>query len=235
MNQNLNIQEMAIAIAAQKNNPTILTTDFLKYSGIVPSEWELAKPPILTNTAAQVAFQNGITVIADPNRIIFAQVISPQKNQGGEIAGIAHKYVHALPQLNYKGISITFRGHVPFSHPDNSARDYIFKNLLNSGPWLEYGTSPVVAALRFMYNQHGVQMSLDVNEAVMQLPDKTSKNVVVFTANCLHPVKPENENQNLQVLTQIIDNWENDLHMYREVVNTKFLQPLDNVINFNHP
>ncbi|MBX9255406.1 hypothetical protein H1Q63_15930, partial [Desmonostoc muscorum CCALA 125] len=56
MNQSLNIQEMAIAIAAKQHNPTILTPDFLKYSGIVPNNWELAKPPIITDAAAQVVF-----------------------------------------------------------------------------------------------------------------------------------------------------------------------------------
>ncbi|MBX9255594.1 hypothetical protein H1Q63_16925, partial [Desmonostoc muscorum CCALA 125] len=56
MSQSLNIQEIAIAIAAKQHNPTILTPDFLKYSGIVPSDWELSKPPIITDSAAQVVF-----------------------------------------------------------------------------------------------------------------------------------------------------------------------------------
>ncbi|MBW4674826.1 MAG: hypothetical protein KME52_12580 [Desmonostoc geniculatum HA4340-LM1] len=34
MSQSLNIQEIAIAIAAKQHNPTILTPDFLKYSGM---------------------------------------------------------------------------------------------------------------------------------------------------------------------------------------------------------
>ena len=43
MSQNLNIQEMAIAISVEKNDPTILTPDFLKQTGIVNSDWELAR------------------------------------------------------------------------------------------------------------------------------------------------------------------------------------------------
>jgi hypothetical protein len=234
MNSKLNIQEMAIAIAAQKNNPTILTPDFLKYSGIVPSEWELAKAPILTNSAAQVTFQNGITVIADLNRIIFAQPLSVQAQpQVVQIPAIAHKYIQTLPQVNYKGISITFRGHAPFDNQENGTREYIYRNLLNSGPWLEYGTTPVQASLRFMYNQPGVQMNLDINEALLQLAEQTSKKVVLFTANCLHPINQEDEKQGLTALAQIIDNWETDLKMYQEVVNNKFLHSLDNVIQFN--
>ncbi|MBD2492438.1 hypothetical protein [Aulosira sp. FACHB-615] len=70
MSQSLSIQEIAIVIATKQYNPTILTPDFLKYSGIVPIEWELAQQPVLTNSNAQVVFQNGISIIAQVNRII---------------------------------------------------------------------------------------------------------------------------------------------------------------------
>ena len=34
----VSVQELVIVIAAKNNNPTILTVDFLKYSGIIPSD-----------------------------------------------------------------------------------------------------------------------------------------------------------------------------------------------------
>ena len=56
MNKTVQLQELAIVVAAPNHNPTILTVDFLKYSGIVPTDWELASQPISTNRAAQVSF-----------------------------------------------------------------------------------------------------------------------------------------------------------------------------------
>lgn len=56
MTQSLAVQELAIIIAAKNHNPTILTPDFLKYTGIVPADWELARQPIFTSSVAQVIF-----------------------------------------------------------------------------------------------------------------------------------------------------------------------------------
>jgi len=40
MNPNLQLQELAISIKAKDLNPTVINPDFLKYTGIVPNEWE---------------------------------------------------------------------------------------------------------------------------------------------------------------------------------------------------
>ncbi|MBD1944544.1 hypothetical protein H6F78_07660 [Coleofasciculus sp. FACHB-64] len=45
-------EELAIALIASNFNPTLLTPDFLKYSGIVGSDWKLAEPMTLLLLAA---------------------------------------------------------------------------------------------------------------------------------------------------------------------------------------
>ncbi|WYL95041.1 MAG: hypothetical protein HEQ35_15390 [Gloeotrichia echinulata IR180] len=193
----LDVQEFAIAIAAKRHNPTILTPDFLKYSGIVPSEWELARQPILTNTAAQVVFQNGVNIIAEVNRVVFTESISTKEPQEVEIAGIASKYLATLAQVEYQGIGINFRGHVLLEGEQNTARNYILKTLLNPGPWQEFGEATVQAATRFVYTFEGVQLNLDINEAGLQLPDQTVLPIVLFTANFGHGISGDEPSQRL--------------------------------------
>lgn len=41
----LAICELALVIAAPSHQPTLLTSDFLKSSGIVPTDWELVRLP----------------------------------------------------------------------------------------------------------------------------------------------------------------------------------------------
>lgn len=65
MNQSLVGQELVIIIAAKSNKPTILSPDFLKYSAIIPAEWELTRRPIYTNRVAQVIFQKSISIVAE--------------------------------------------------------------------------------------------------------------------------------------------------------------------------
>ncbi|MBD2513902.1 hypothetical protein H6G93_02550 [Nostoc sp. FACHB-973] len=223
MNQSLNIQEIAIAIAAKQHNPTILTPDFLKYSGIVPSDWELAKPPIITDSAAQVVFQNSISITAQVNRIIFTEAIATKEFTEVEIPALAGKYVETLAQVDYQGVSINFRGHVFFEEQNNTARNYIFGTLLNPGPWHEFGQAPVQAAMRFNYTLEGAQMSLDINQGGLQLPDQTVRPIVLFTATFNHPIVQEEQSQRLAALSEIIANWRTDIEAYKELVNTKFL------------
>ncbi|MFN6487754.1 MULTISPECIES: hypothetical protein [unclassified Nostoc] len=223
MSQNLNIQEIAIAIAAKQHNPTILTPDFLKYSGIVPSDWELAQPPIITDSVAQVVFQNSINITAQVNRIIFTEVIATKQSTDVEIPALACKYLKTLAQVDYEGVSINFRGHVVFDQPNNTARNYILNTVLNPGPWHHFGKAPVQAAMRFGYTLEGVQLSLDINEGGLQLPDQTVRPIVLFTASFNHAIFQEEQSQRLAVLSQIISDWRTDLEAYKELVNTKFL------------
>jgi hypothetical protein len=48
MKQKIAIQELALSLTAKNHSPTLLNSDFLKHSGIVPTNWELARPPIFS-------------------------------------------------------------------------------------------------------------------------------------------------------------------------------------------
>lgn len=67
MSQALFVQEIGISIAAKDLNPSALNPDFLKYSDIIPSDWELARPPVYTNRMVQIVFKNGLSLIAQPH------------------------------------------------------------------------------------------------------------------------------------------------------------------------
>jgi hypothetical protein len=40
MNQNLDVQELSLVIAVERQDSSLLTPDFLRYSGIVLTEWK---------------------------------------------------------------------------------------------------------------------------------------------------------------------------------------------------
>ena len=62
MNQSLDIQELSIVLAVRNHNPTMLNLDFLRGSGVVGADWELAQQPVSNANAAQIAFKNGIKI-----------------------------------------------------------------------------------------------------------------------------------------------------------------------------
>jgi hypothetical protein len=224
MSQTLITQEFGIIIAAKNHKPTILNPDFLKYSGIVPIEWELARQPIYTQSISQVAFTNGIAIIAEPTRIMFIEAIENKAVSEIAVPAIAKKYVEALPNLEYEAVGINPRGYITFDQQQDAARLFLTETLLSPGAWQEVGTDPMRATLNLAYTLERCPFYLSVNEAALRNPDETSTPILLFSGSFSYEVKTETPLERKTSLHQILDNWQADLLAYQEIINTKFLE-----------
>ncbi|WP_392529931.1 hypothetical protein [Nostoc sp. C117] len=223
MSQSLITQELGIIIAAKNHNPTLIIPDFLKYSGIVPAEWELARQPISTPQVSQIAFTNGILIVAEPTRVIFIEAIEGKAVAEIIVADIAKKYVQALPNVEYEAVGLNPRSYISFDQQQDAARQYMAEMLLSPGTWQEVGTAPVRATLNLVYTMERCPFYLTINEAALRNPDETSTPIVLFNGSFSYEVKSETAPKRLRTLHQIIDNWQADLSSYQEIIKTKFL------------
>ncbi|MDZ7969661.1 MAG: hypothetical protein RM368_32760 [Nostoc sp. DedSLP03] len=225
MSQNLITQEFGIIIAAKNHNPAILNPDFLKYSGIVPQEWELVQQPISTQNLSQLAFTNGIMIVAEPTRVIFIEAIEQKAIKEITVAEIAKKYVQTLPNIQYEGVGLNPRGYISFEQ-QSAASQYLVKTLLSGGDWQSLGTAPMRATLNLVYTLERCPFYLTVSEAALRNPDESNIPIVLFNGSFSYEVKSETPLQRVTNLHQIIDNWQTDLSNYQEIINTKFLADL---------
>jgi hypothetical protein len=223
MSQSLITQEFGIIIAAKNHNPTLLNPDFLKYSGIVPTEWELARQPISTQNVSQVAFTNGVLIVAEPTRVIFIEAIEGKAVAEIIVADIAKKYVQALPNVEYEAVGLNPRSYMSFDQQQDAARQYLAEMLLSPGPWQEVGTAPVRATLNLVYTIDRCPFYLTVSEAALRNPDETSTPIVLFNGSFSYQVIGETVPERLKNLHQLIDNWQADLLTYQDIINSKFI------------
>ncbi len=223
MSQTLITQELGIIIAAKNHKPTILNPEFLKYSGIIPDSWELARQPISTPSVSQIAFTNGVVIVAEPTRIIFIESIENKAITEITIANIAKKYVQTLPNVEYEAVGLNPRGYITFEQQQDTARQYIADTLLSSGTWQEIGTAPVRATLNLAYTLERCPFYLTVNEAALRNPDETTTPIVLFNGSFSYEINSEIISERLIKMNQIIDNWQADLSIYQEIISTKFL------------
>lgn len=224
MKLNLVIPEQVITLAVQEHSPTVLTPEFLNYSGIVSSEWQLARQPICTSSGSSISYTNGISIVADPERIMFVEAIDSKPFEEVAGPGIAHKYVQALPNVKYLAIGINFRGFAIFEDDDqNAARKYISETLLSKGSWQEVGTEPLRATLNLTYTLEGRVFNLSVNEAILRQADETTIASIMFGGNFSYELADKNEVEKQASLHIAIDNWQADLNTYKDIINTKFL------------
>lgn len=217
------IQELSISIAAQKLNPTMLSEDFLKASGIIPSDWELNKQPVLNPNYAQVSFENGVSIVTQPRNITFIEMLGTKEAQEIKLPELVHRYVEKLPLAEYQGLSISPKSIVPLSGGADVARQYIAETLLAPGPWQEFEQAPVQAGLNLLYQLERCQFNLSINEARLQLPDQRSLPALLFSGSFNYDLTSNSERERINKLNQRIDQWEADLEAFREMVNQRFL------------
>ena len=223
MSQSLITQEFGIIIAAKNHKPTILNPDFLKYSGIVPTEWELARQPIYTQSLSQVAFTNGIVIIAEPTRVMFIEAIENKVAKEIAVADIAKKYIETLPNIEYEAVGINPRGYISFENQQDAARLFLAETLLSKGAWQEVGTAPMRATLNLAYTMDRCPLYLTVTEASLRSPDETSTPIMLFSGTFRYEITGETTLERKSNLHNCIDNWQVDLSTYSDIINTKFL------------
>jgi hypothetical protein len=236
--QNLTVQELAIVIAVEKIDPTMLTPEFLSMTQIVPSEWEVLGQPVRSFEGSQITYQQGVSIITQPQRISFVELIINKQVEsiaGGtsgaiEVAKIAKSLVKVLANLKFVGVGINFRGYLDFAGKEAAAQRFMFSHLLALGDWQKIGTAPVQAGINLGYTFPGKRLNLTINEATVQQPDQSAAPIILFSGNFDYELKALDNATDQTKLQQVLENWQEDLKLYQEVVE-KFKQS-DSVINF---
>ncbi len=218
MNQELILQDLVIVIAAKNHKPSLLNPDFLECSGIVPSDWELARQPISANNVSQLVYSNGIAITAEPQRVMLAQSIRKEYGESILIPEIARKYASALPNMEFEAVGINPRGYVPFpTGEQDTARQYITQNLLSPGAWQSVGEAPMRASLNLVYKLQRAPLYLTVTEAALQAETEEDKviPIIMFSGSFSYELSKENNSEKLEKLHSAINNWQSDLDEYR--------------------
>ncbi len=227
----IELQELAIVIAVKELDPTLLTPEFLNYSQIVPADWTVVGQPVRSFQGSQVSFQSGVSVIAQPQRISFAELATNKPAAELEIPKLAAKFVDVLGNLSYLGVGINLRGYIDFGADRRAAREFIFQNLLAPGAWQQMGTAPVQAGINLSYTFDDRRLNLSINEAILEIPERPASAIVVFGGNFDYDVAgtiaPAAHTQRIK---QVVTNWQRDLQLYQQVVERFMLS--SSVVSF---
>jgi hypothetical protein len=218
------LQELGIVVAMQQPNPNLVTAEFLKLSGIISTDWQLAREPINNERVSQLLFTNGASIVAEPNRIMFGEIIGERDINTLTVATIAQKYLDIFKLAQYSAIGINIRSYSPQA-TSLAATQYINHQLLASGSWQNYGTAPVQAALKLFYTLAGRQLNLEVAAAGMQFAESEVTPVILFSGNFSYNLATPEPSNNLVAVSQVLSNWQTDLSAYCELITDRFLNP----------
>lgn len=228
------LQELGIVVAMQQPNPNLVTAEFLKLSGIIPLDWQLAREPLNNDKVSQLLFTNGVSIVAEPNRIMFGENIGDKDISTLTVATIATKYLDIFKLAKYSAIGINIRSYSPQT-TIGSATNYINQQLLGNGNWQQYGTAPVQSALNLVYTLEGRQLNLDVAAAGIQFAEQEITPVILFSGNFNYNLTASETVNNLAAASQVLAKWQTDLSAYCELITDRFLTPQQPVISIPTP
>lgn len=217
------IEEVAIVITAKSLTPTMMSQEFLKSSGIIPQSWELAQQPVLNPNLAQLTFQNGVSIVAQPGTLTLSESLGSKTLTEVSIAQIAGQYVTKLPHAEYQGFSLNPKIIVPI--PDNPAAigRYFTQSLLNQGSWQDIGRGLMQANINLLYQLEKCQLSVSISQATLQAPQQNPLFAVLFSGNFNYNVASSNQKHTINQLIPAIQSWHMDFRTFREIVSQKFL------------
>jgi hypothetical protein len=213
------VQELALVIAVNNHDPLMVGEAFLKQTGIIPSDWQLAQKPYLSQQATQLVFDNGMSIVAEPERIVFSQALAERELSTIKIGEIASKYAAILKKADYQSIGINFRSFIPQISYE-AAQTYISQYVLAPASWQQIGTAPVRTNVNLNFSLNGRQLTLSINPAAIQFPEREPMPVILFGGNFGYPLDAADK---LAQLTETIERWHVDLSEYQQLIDRHFL------------
>ena len=214
-------QEIALVIAVPVENPTILNEVFLKQAGIIPIEWQLEREPVYSDRVAQIMFTNGVSIVAQPDRVMFLEIVGDKSIEALHAGEVAQKYLATLKMADYRSIGINFRSYAPQNSPD-AATTYINNQLLAAGNWHQYNNSKLRASINLNYDLGDRQLNLTIDAATIQFPTPLTHPAVVFSGTFSYDITPKTEDR-VTKIAAIIDNWQQELNEFNFFIAERLL------------
>jgi hypothetical protein len=172
---------------------------------------------------SQVAFNNGITITAQLDKVIFLETVKSNNHADMIVPPIACAYIKTLRHVEYTAVGINPRGHCMFEG-EGSSREYLVETLITPGPWREFGKAPVSAEIKFTYTLERELYHLTVKTTEWKNSEGKSSPVILFAANFHHALTGGNREQRLDDLIETIQGWKTEVELYKSQIYKDFLK-----------
>jgi hypothetical protein len=144
---------------------------------------------------------------------------------------VTHKYVEALPNLDYWAVGINPRWFVTFGDNfacgkgtrSNGAYKYITEKILCYDEWQQVGEGTMLVSVSLVYRLKGVPLQLNINEVRLQVLEGEALPAVLFASNFYHELAVENGTDRLSAVLHHIEDWRVDWDTYQDFLLNKFL------------
>lgn len=196
----IEILNINVVVSAKHHNPTILHPSFLSSEAIVPSDWEVAEPPVSTPVFGMVKYKNGIVFNVMENRFQVGQEELKDEVGESQVPALACKYVQKLPHVKYESVGINFKGFIEWADPEILVMD----RFLKPGIADFNGAHPKASGFRFVYQLDDVRLRLTFDSGkVKHAESENERNGILIDANYHMDLAGNNIHQEIERATSL--------------------------------
>jgi hypothetical protein len=224
----LNLTEVAIALLLENNNPSLIATDFLKDANVVPADWQLVAPPAIDPTFSQIAFNSGVSIVAQPNRLAFAQNIN--SHPAVWTGELARRYIHTLPLANYQGVINSFQGYIEFPNSDRGAKDFINDRFLAGQAWQDFLPDDTSVRLGYQISDGRLVLNIQTGSIARSQSlnnERDELTVVIFSGDFMRAIDPQiSADRRAETIVTLVNKWEEDARGFTSIIEDKLIAEL---------
>ena len=185
------LENVAVVILSDGNNPRILNPDFLDRNAIVPPNWK-ADNVLVTPPFAQVFYPEGVQIFIDENKLQFTCSKPSTFDWAEGLPKIANAYTSVLPHVSYRSVGLNFTFKSEELMGEDAERKLI-NEFLKDGPWLKLGEGITGTVIEFQYRSSQPQMNIKIGvlEVVNKETGIKKLEGTFFNVNFHNPLQPE--------------------------------------------
>ena len=216
------LQELNFTLFSEQFDPTILNLNSLQRMGVIKPNWQLAEEPIYQTGGLKLVFTNKVRIIAQTDRLIFAETVGNKRLQDTRIAEAVNNLVRGFPKIKYRAISISPGGYARFDSA-SEANKYLSEGLLASTSWGRFqGKSINAVGLKLAYPYKSGNFYLDINQANLDIGGRDLP-AVWFAGNFNYQLRGSNNERRAANLQKILNGWQSDIENYQTYIDNELL------------
>jgi len=222
MNQILEINQIEFVLTFEDESKTNLDLQVLKQKEVIPRHWKIAESLIHTEEISLLNFQNGIYILQRGDVLAFLETTNREKLPNLVVPEVMYQYLEKFPEESYQAFGVNVEGYIAFSNQD-IAQNYLFETLFRFNSQHELDQRPAQAILNLIYKLDQGVLTLTAQNMEIAVPEQEGLSTIRFFGNFHHDISHFPEEERAHILRQLIMNWNTDVEIYREIVNSKFL------------
>ena len=201
-----------------------MNPSLFNYGAIFPSDWEALRQPVYGRNGVQIFFKNGIGLVVQPNRITLSELVLGKEIPELQVPALMHKWIEALPHIQYRALGVNPTGMVSFSEDQQEAANFFRSTLLTEGVRREGAPELMKASLNLAYRLEGGILNVAIQEGTARLSEDQKISALLYSGNCHYALQGESQTDRLEHLKSMLGQWQTGVDAYRNLVEHHLLQ-----------